>query len=587
MTPAAIRRERHAPRVRVQPRVGGAARRGAVHRRRHPDRFLPALVFDTGSGYLPGRVDGPGIGAFTAGAGAWQGNVTLALAATAWAVLLGPAPATRPAPGSSPNSPACAARSAAWSATVAGRPANALAHVPGNPGELPWPGPDPEARPARGPAQQSGPLVPDRKEDPLTLGYPVVQHELGNGLRVVVSEDHASPSATVHLHYDVGSRHEAPGRTGMAHLFEHLMFSGSRNVAPEEHAALMNACGALFNAGTHADATVYFQHLPAGGLELALWLEADRMATLADGLTQERLDAERGVIIQEKHQRYDVPFGSIGPRLDALVYPSGHPYHHPVIGSLDDLGAATLDDVAGFFRTWYAPGNAVLAVTGDVTAGHVLDAAERYFGPVPAGPLPPHVPVPVLKAAPGQARDDAFEAVPFGVTALGFRLPPNSVTDPEIFAADLGLRILAGGAPSRAHQVLVRELRYAHQVAAQTDPRTGGNSLGIVTVQAMPGVPGGLIEKALTTDLELLAEFGPGKEELACARAAAERQMLASLSGCAGRAAALAGFTVAFGDPALVNTLPGRIAAVTPDQVRNAAARWLRPGSAAVVTTRP
>ena len=421
----------------------------------------------------------------------------------------------------------------------------------------------------------------------MTLGYPVVQHQLGNGLRVVVSEDHAVPSATVHLHYDVGSRHEAPGRTGLAHLLEHLMFEGSRNVAPGEHAALMQGCGAVFNGATAPDLTAYFQHLPAGAVELALWLEADRMATLADGLTQELLDAQRGVVTQERHQRHDVPFGSIEPRLLALVYPSGHPYRNLVIGSPEDLHAATLDDAAGFFTAFYAPGNAVLAVTGDVTAERVLAGAERYFGPVPAGPQPPRVPARVLEPAAGQARDDGAEAVPFAVTALGFRLPPNSVTDPEIFACDQALRILAGGMPSRAHQVLVREMHAAQHVSAHTDPRAGGNSLGTIAVHAMPGVPADVAEKALMAELDALAADGPAEEELACARAAAERQMLASLSGSAGRAAGLAHFAAAFGDPALVNTLPDRIAAVTPDQVRQAAARWLRPDCAAIVTTRP
>ena len=146
----------------------------------------------------------------------------------------------------------------------------------------------------------------------MTLTYPVARHQLGNGLRVVASEDHAAPAATVHLHYDVGSRHEAPGRTGLAHLFEHMMFEGSARVAPGEHARLMQSCGAVFNGGTATDLTVYFEHLPAGALDLALWLEADRMATHGDGLTQELLDTQRAVITQEKHQRFDnVPYGNI------------------------------------------------------------------------------------------------------------------------------------------------------------------------------------------------------------------------------------------------------------------------------------
>lgn len=420
----------------------------------------------------------------------------------------------------------------------------------------------------------------------MILEYPVAQHRLGNGLRVVVSQDASAPSATVHIRYCVGSRDEAPGRTGLAHLFEHNMYEGSRHVAPGEHAALMHAHGATFNAATGTDMTIYFQHLPAGAAGLAQWLEADRMATLADGLTQERLEAQRGVIIQEKHQRYDGPFGNIEARLLALVYPSGHPYHHPVIGSLDDLRAATLDDVAGFFRAFYTPGNAVLAVTGDVIAEQVFSTAERFFGPVPAGPQPPHVPVPVLEPAAGQSRDDTAEAVPFGMTVLGWRLPPNSVTDPAIFACDMGLRILAGGKPSRAHQILVRQMQAAQQVSALTEPRAG-NSLGMITVPAMPGAPAGIIEKTLAAELDALAADGPGEQELACAKATAVREMLDGFSSRADRAACLAHFAADFGDPALINTYPGRIAAVTPAQVRDAAATWLRPDSAAIVTTRP
>jgi zinc protease len=193
----------------------------------------------------------------------------------------------------------------------------------------------------------------------------------------------------------------------------------------------------------------------------------------------------------------------------------------------------------------------------------------------------------VLEPASAQARDDAAEAVPFGMTALGWRLPPNSVTDPEIFACDMALRILAGGTPSRGHQVLVRELQAAQGLSAFTDPRAGGNSLGMITVPAMPGVPAGLIEKALGAELDALADAGPGQEELACARADAEREMLAQFSSSDGRAAALAHFATAFGDPALINSLPDRISAITAAQVRQAAATWLRPESAAVVTTRP
>jgi zinc protease len=418
----------------------------------------------------------------------------------------------------------------------------------------------------------------------LNLGYPVARHRLGNGLLVVASEDHATPSVTVHLHYGVGARHEEPGRTGLAHLFEHLMFEGSAHVQPGEHAGLMNAWGATWNGLTSADSTVYFEHVPAGVLELALWLEADRMATLPAGLTPALLDTQRAVIGQEWHQTVDgVPFGDTGDRLLALVYPSGHPYHRPLFGSPGDLDQATTDDVAQFFSTWYVPANAVLAVTGDAAPDQVFEAAERYFGPVPAGPAAPQPPARLLGPAQAPCRDDACGPVPFAMTALGFRFPPNSITDPAIFAADMALRILT----DRARQVLVRDMQAAQQVASATDPRSGGDSFAFITVPAMPGVPAYLIEKTLTAELETLAATGPEDDEVARAAATAERELLAALSGIAGRACQLAFFTAEFGEPDAVNSYPARIRAITPAQVRGAAATWLRPDCAATVTTSP
>jgi zinc protease len=418
----------------------------------------------------------------------------------------------------------------------------------------------------------------------LNLGYPVARHRLGNGLQVVASEDHATPSVTVHLHYAVGARDEEPGRTGLAHLFEHLMFEGSAHVQPGEHAGLMNAWGATFNGMTSADSTAYFEHLPAGAMELAMWLEADRMATLPAGLTPALLDTQRAVIGQEKLQTVDgVPFGDTADRLLALVYPSGHPYHRPPWGWPQDLDQATAEDAARFFATWYVPGNAVLAVTGDATPDQVFEAAERYFGPVPAGPRPARAPARVLGPAAAPCRDDAYGPVPFALTALGFRFPPNSITDPAIFAADMALRILE----RRARQVLVRDMQAAQEIACCTDPRSGGDSFAVITVPAMPGVPARLTEKALTAELDTLAATGPEEDELACAAASAERELLAELSGIAGRACHLAFFTAEFGDPDALASYPGRIRAITPAQVRDAAATWLRPDSAATVTTSP
>ena len=223
-----------------------------------------------------------------------------------------------------------------------------------------------------------------------TLGYPIVEHTLDNGLRVISSPDHIAPSVAVNIWYDVGSRDEEQGRTGFAHLFEHVMFQGSAHVASGQHIALLQAAGAVVNATTWFDRTNYFETLPTGGLDLALWLEADRMATLLDALTQENLDNQREVVKEEKRQRYDnVPYGDVMELLNTLTFPPDHPYGHTTIGSMEDLDAATLEDVHDFFRRHYVPNNAVLSIVGDVEPEDAFERAEIYFGHLTAGAKPP------------------------------------------------------------------------------------------------------------------------------------------------------------------------------------------------------
>ena len=198
-------------------------------------------------------------------------------------------------------------------------------------------------------------------------GLTATEHRLANGLRVVLSEDHLTPVAAVCLWYDVGSRHEVKGRTGLAHLFEHLMFQGSASVKGNGHFELVQGAGGSLNGTTSFERTNYFETMPAHQVELALWLEADRMGSLLTALDQESLDNQRDVVKNERRQRYDnVPYGTAFERLAALAYPDGHPYHHTPIGSMADLDAASLEDARAFFRTYYAPGNAVLAVVGDI-----------------------------------------------------------------------------------------------------------------------------------------------------------------------------------------------------------------------------
>src|SRR3954454_1029057 len=220
-----------------------------------------------------------------------------------------------------------------------------------------------------------------RVEPVTAISYPLAERTLPNGLRVLVSEDHTVPNVAVNLWVGVGSRHESPGRTGFAHLFEHLMFQGSRNVRSGEHFEALMAEGGRLNATTWFDRTNYFETVPTGAVELALWLEADRHGRLLDAVTQQNLDNQRDVVKEEKRQRYDnQPYGNALIDVYAAVFPEGHPYHHSTIGSMEDLDAASLDDVHAFFRAHYGPDNTVITLCGDLGPEQGFELVERYFG---------------------------------------------------------------------------------------------------------------------------------------------------------------------------------------------------------------
>ena len=229
---------------------------------------------------------------------------------------------------------------------------------------------------------------------------PIERHRLDNGLRVILSHDDSAPIVAVNLWYDVGSKHEKPGRTGFAHLFEHMMFQGSEHVAKGEHFALVQQAGGTLNASTWLDRTNYFETLPSHELELGLWLESDRLASLLPAMTQEKLDNQREVVKNERRCSVDnQPYGTWDERIQAHLFPEGHTYHHPTIGSMEDLNAASLEDVGEFFATYYAPNNAVLTVAGDFDRDAALAMVERHFGPIPANddlPPPPDMSIPPL-----------------------------------------------------------------------------------------------------------------------------------------------------------------------------------------------
>ena len=306
---------------------------------------------------------------------------------------------------------------------------------------------------------------------------PFTDERLPNGLRLIISEDHLVPVVAVNVWYDVGSKHEQPGRTGFAHLFEHVMFQGSRHVAKAEHIALVQAAGGTMNGTTWLDRTNYFETMPSHQLELALWLEADRLATLLDALSQENLDNQRAVVKNEKRNSYDnQPYGTWQEKMLGHLYPPEHPYHHPTIGSMEDLDAASLEDVSAFFRTYYAPNNAVLSIVGDVDPAQARAWVERYFGPIPANPaIPPFAVDPLPMTLGGERRETVEDRVPLPRIYAAYRAP--AIGDERLYALEIAAQVLAGGKGSRLHRRLVREGRIAQDVAIFLLPFASGPSV--------------------------------------------------------------------------------------------------------------
>jgi predicted Zn-dependent peptidase len=410
----------------------------------------------------------------------------------------------------------------------------------------------------------------------------LTQHTVGNGLRVVVASDRSAPAVAVNIWYNVGSRHEEPGRTGFAHLFEHLMFQGSEHVASGEHFRLLQGSGASLNATTSFERTNYFETVPAGALELSLWLEADRMASLLAALDQANLDNQRDVVKNERRQRYDnQPYGTAWEHLYGLTFPPGHPYHHMPIGSMEDLDAATLDDAAGFFRRHYMPGNAVLSIVGDVAPAEAVRLAERYFARVPAAAVPPQPATEPLGPLAEPARLVLDEAVPSPALYSMWRTAPDGTAEAD--AADLALEILAGGSGSRLASRLIRRDELARGAYGGLSRFVRADSSATLVVRARADADIAAVETALDSELRLLAEDGPSDEEMTRAIAMKEREWLDETSDFGGQADQLSRFATLFADPGLAATATARLGEVTPEQVRQAARQLLPPHAARVI----
>lgn len=414
------------------------------------------------------------------------------------------------------------------------------------------------------------------------LGYPLHTRRLDNGLLVIVNPDPSAPIVAVNLWYHVGSKDERPGLTGLAHLFEHLMFQGSANVESGDHLNLIQAHGGSVNATTWFDRTNYFETVPVGALDLALWLEADRLGTLPTALTQENLDNQRDVVKEEKRQRYDnQPYGDVLEHLTSLTFPADHPYGHTTIGSMEDLDAATLEDALEFFNTWYVPGNAVLTLVGDIEPELGFTKADRFLGSVPAGSPPVRraaQPLPRLSGVPRVVTD---ARVPSGAVYFAWRLPARET--PQMDALELALDILGGSDASRMHRALVRDSSVSSGAGASAIGLAEGNSFGFAYARALDGTSLSQLESAMVDQVSRLATDGPTEAEVARSQIQFERAWLEQCADFASRADTIGAFATFHGDPEMINTRLSSMQQITASDVREAAREFLDPDHRAVL----
>ena len=399
------------------------------------------------------------------------------------------------------------------------------------------------------------------------MQIPIETFRLDNGLLVTLSEDHTAPIVAVNLWYHVGSANERSGRTGFAHLFEHMLFQGSANVAANEHFELVQRAGGTLNGSTWLDRTNYFETLPSNQLALALWLEADRMGALLPAMTQQKLDTQRDVVKNERRWSVDnQPYGTWWERLPALAYPPTHPFHHSLIGSMEDLSAASLEDVEHFFATYYTPDNAVLSIAGDFDPAEARDLVRRYFGPIPRGGRKPPLPDMSLPDRFGSwLRATVPDEVMLPRLFLAFRSPIFGSED--YYVASVASAILGLGKSSRLQRVLVREREVASEATAFTFDLSKGADLLVLDVTARPDISGQVVEAAVGEILDTMRADGVTREEVDRAVALIETAFVTSMQSAGERADKLSMFATYFGDPSLVNQQVDRYRAVAADEV--------------------
>jgi zinc protease len=406
------------------------------------------------------------------------------------------------------------------------------------------------------------------------MNIPFVKQTLSNGLDVLLHQDRACPIVAVNVWYHVGSKNEVPGRTGFAHLFEHLMFEGSQHHDSGYFAPLQGAGGSL-NGSTNADRTNYWEVVPSNALELALWMESDRMGYLLPALTESKFANQRDVVLNERRQNYENrPYGLAPMAMLAALFPADHPYHWTTIGETDDLHAARLEDVRRFFTTYYHPANASLSLAGDIDLDGALTLAETYFGELPAGPSiePVRPETPPLTSETRLFLEDRVELPRLYVAWL--TVPMFAPGDADL---DLAADILANGKTSRLYRRLVFEERIATDVSAAQNSREMAGFVQIAATAA-PGHTLTEIEAVIAEEIRKLTADGPTEDEVERGRVQSEAQFmfrLQTVGGFGGKSDQLNAYNTFLGDPGFFDRDLTRYRKVTTTSLRDAAARHL------------
>jgi zinc protease len=398
----------------------------------------------------------------------------------------------------------------------------------------------------------------------------IEKYELDNGLRVVLNREPAVPVVAVAVYYDVGSRNEREGRTGFAHLFEHMMFQGSANVPKAGHFQYIMKAGGTMNGTTSSERTNYFESVPASQLPLALWLESDRMRSLA--VTQENLDNQREAVKEEKRLRYDnQPYGQIFDIISSMIY-KNFANAHSTIGSMEDLDDATVEDVQEFFRVYYAPNNAVLSISGAFETETAKQLVDKYFGDIPSQAAPPKIDV----SEPPEVADDYREwhdpHAPLPAFLLGWKIPPRRT--PEFDALYLAGKLLYDGDSSRLYQKLVKGEESVVQLFGFTDERRGPSSIFVGAIPK-PDQDLSRIRSVIMTEIEAIAAHGPTSEEMMKLQNQLINDTVRVRQSSMNRAQQIAEFALYDGDPDLVNSELDELLAIRPDQIRKVVSEFL------------